>query len=73
MISAKLLLVWQVSCAAPSGAGVILALHHGANNIAARFLCTWNFGAKNIDARFCWTGISVLRVSPGGFLIASWG
>ena len=47
--------------------------HHGAYNIAARFLRTWNFGAKNIAARFRLAIISVLRISLGGFLIASQG
>ena len=73
LVSVKLLLVWQASCAAPSSARVILARHHGAYNIAARFLRSWNFGAKNIAARFRPAIISVLWISPGGFLIASQG
>ena len=73
LVSARLLLVWQVSCAVPSSAGVILARHHGAYNIAARFLRSWNFGAKNIAARFRPAIISVLWISPGAFLIASQG
>ena len=37
------------------------------------FFAKWNFGAKNIAAQFFRALFSVLRVSLGGFLIASQG
>ena len=54
-----------------NGGSVIFAPNLGGDNIASDFQCSWNFGAKNIAAQFLRTLISVLWISPGGFLIAS--
>ena len=53
--------------------GKNFAPNWSADNIASDFQCSWNFGAKNIAAQFLQAIFSVLRISPGGFLIASQG
>ena len=65
-------MVWKVSdkfrCALGVTEGLFL---HQCSEYHFTFFVKRNFGAKDITAQFLRAIFSVLRVSPGGFLIAS--